>query len=169
VNADTDDDEVFFIEDLVHQCGHVIFNAIAFDKKALLVVDPDTPLREFTGITQESRTTLDTLHGIFTETAMCQCLDIWYENHVFSGRQEHELLGRFAYILKRFNCDLQNLEHRQIFTDNGFLLYRWYLSVFDRLYQKRGDLLRELKIGNQPYKFNYEKFAALNPIGSTSG
>jgi len=164
LNADETDDEVFFIEDIVHQCGHVIFSALTFEKQEYFRVDPNTPLRLFTKDERERRTVYITLHGLFTEAAMAESLNLCYENNVFHGRQEHELVGRLAFILKRFSHDLRNLAHRDLFTEKGLSLYNDFKDVFLDIFQKRQDFVGMFDTSNQPYTFSYAKFVELNPL-----
>jgi len=164
LSSNRTDDEVFFIEDLAHQCGHVIFSALTSEKKAYFRADPDTPLKFLSKNPRETRTVYVTFHGLFTEAAMSEALDICYENDMFSGKQKHELAGRIAFILTRFSHDLANLAHSELFSEKGILLFNDFRQVFLELSQKRQDLLRKCDTSNQPYNFSYEKFVELNPL-----
>lgn len=162
LNAIDNDDEVFFIEDLVHQCGHVIFTALTLEKQEYFKVDPDTPLKIFTNLEQETRTIYVTFHGVFTEAVMNKCLNFCYENNVFSGKQKHELLGRLTFILERFKLDIDNLNHSIIFTEKGLLLFNNLKSILEDIYQKRQNLIYMFDLSNQLYNFSYEKFLIAN-------
>lgn len=164
LNADEEHDEVFFIEDLIHQCGHVMFSALTLDKKEFLKLDADTPLNVFTGNDRETRTVYSAFHGIFTEALMSLCLNSCYEKEVFVGSRRHELLGRLAYILKRFNCDLRDIGHFEMFTEKGRMLYCWLAQIFNDISRRRMDILLKLDTSNQPYNFSYVKFLELNPL-----
>lgn len=169
LSASPDDDAVFFIEDLLHQCGHVIFSAATLQRSDYFAVSPDTPLGRFTQGEEENRTVYVTFHGVFTEAVMNQCLEICYETNLFSGKQRHELLGRFAFILKRFYRDLENLSHEEIFTEKGLRLYAKFAKVFEEIYMRRKNLLSAFDTSNQPYNFSYGKFRKLNPLDKKIG
>jgi len=47
LNVKDDNDEVFFVDDLAHQCGHIMFNALTQEKPRFLARTADTPLRDF--------------------------------------------------------------------------------------------------------------------------
>ena len=162
LNASDCDDEVFFVEDLAHQCGHVLFNAVTLGLDQYFAVDPDTPLKTFTSMDSETRTLYDAFHGVFTEALMIQSLNSCHENNDFKGRQAHELLGRIAFILRRFGTDLHCLIEPGIFTEKGnFLLHNIFQEFKGRVAQ-HSRIVREFDFSNQPYNFNYDKFVELN-------
>lgn len=165
VNTRETDDEVFFVEDLVHQCGHLVFSALTLEMQDFLAIEAEVPLRLLTCDAREARTVYDAFHGVFTEAHMNQCLDLCLENRVFAGRQAHELAGRLAYILKRSSWDLGNLCRPEIFTPKGLLLMGWFAQVYNGIIQRRAALLSALDTSNQPYAFSYTKFLELNPDG----
>jgi len=139
-----------------------MFNALTFESEQYLAVAPNTPLRIYTGREEETRTVYETLHGVFTEAVMFQCLNKCYENSIFTGRQAHELLGRIAFILRRFGSDLHNLSRDQPFTQKGNWLFGNILKEFKDAYEQHKGLVQDVDISNQPYNFSYEKFAELN-------
>lgn len=164
LQAEPDVDEVFFVEDLAHQCGHIIFNAMTLDRHDFFAVDPETPLKSETDNTDDHRTIYVAFHGLFTECLMCICLERCRRAGVFTGRQQHELLGRLSFILKRLNLDLLNLNREGLFSSAGEELYRMFCVVFDDVYEGARDQVVQFKLGNQPYAFRYEQFAAVNRI-----
>jgi hypothetical protein len=164
LNSSAEDDEPFFIEDLIHQCGHLIFNALTLEPQQFLRIAPRTPLKDLTGDERDTRDIYTTLHGVFTAAWMNRCMDRCCDSSLFSPRQRHELLGRFALILTRFGCDLRNLTGDGIFTERGQFLLSWFAWVYCEIVGKRYDLLAPLDISNQPYCFSYESFQMLNPL-----
>ena len=164
LQAEPDVDEVFFVEDLAHQCGHILFNAMTLDRNEFFVVDPETPLKSETRKTDEHRSVYVAFHGLFTECLMCICLERCRQEGVFTGRQQHELLGRLSFILKRLNLDLLNLNREGLFSSEGEELYRLFARVFDEVYRGARDQIVGFNLGNQPYAFRYERFAAVNGI-----
>jgi len=162
----TDDnyDEVFFIEDILHQCGHIVFSALTFEKQKYFVIDPNLPLSILNNYKEDNRSIYVVFHGIFTETAMNECLDICYDLNIFTGKQKHELLGRFAFILKRFDIDIKNLNNVKIYKKEGLNLFVTFMNVFERIYRKRFPEFAYIDITNQPYNFDYRKYLKLNPF-----
>jgi hypothetical protein len=164
LNADEKNDEVFFLEDLVHQCGHVIFSAVTWEKQDYLKVDPETPLSEYTLVDEDKTSIYGAFHGLFTQTNINQCLLSCYQANIFSGKQLHELLGRISDDMKRFKSAINLLGHKEIFTEQGWQLYSDFKRVFEELYQNNQSLINGFDTSNQPYIFNYNKFSTLNPL-----
>ena len=163
INADQDDDEVLFIEELAHQCGHVLFSTATIDNQELFAVSPHAPLRAWTGKDDETRSLYVVLHGLFTEIAIISCLEPFLEGrNASSPRQTRELEGRLAFIISRFAADLANLSHAEVFAPRGAALYRDFLEIFNQVYGKWGGLVRGADFSNQTYTFSCERYIALN-------
>jgi hypothetical protein len=159
-------DEVFFVEDLLHQCGHVVCTAITLHQDQYFLINTTIALSQLPDGAQDSRTVYETFHGVFTETHMSICLNSCYEAREFQGRQHHELSGRLALILIRFATDLRHLSRHELFTDKGLSLYASFRETFERIARERTDLVRALDLSNQPYAFSYEKFCERNPASA---
>jgi hypothetical protein len=157
-------DEVFFVEDIVHQCGHILFSALTHNTDDILAVPAATSLKDQTRNDFETRTIYTTLHGLFTEAAMSLCLDRCLRLDVFSGRQRHECRGRLGYIFLRFYHDLVGMRERSLYTDKGNHLYGWLCDIFRDIYARQGEQLRELDLSDQPYTFSFDVFERRNPL-----
>jgi HEXXH motif-containing protein len=161
-NAGPEHDHVFFMDELVHQCGHVIFNALTVRRKDFLAIDPTTSLRAFAPREQDARTVYDALHGLYTEHVMSSCMRTLDEAGVLSGRQAHELFGRLSFITRKYRVDLRNLSADGMFTELGAVLYTYFQKAYDALVSERPELLAT-DMSGQPYNFSYELFAQHNP------
>jgi hypothetical protein len=160
----TGDDEVFFLEDIVHQCGHVMFTAVTVDRSRFLAIDPEATVDSVVAVERDLRSVYGFLHGAFTEYEMIRCLDSCLEADVFSGRRRHELIGRLACIFQKNWADLDyHLDEKGVFTEEGLRLYGIFRESLEGLRRRRPELLY-FDMSNQPYSFSYEKFAQLNPI-----
>jgi len=157
-NAGDHDDEVFFVDELVHQCGHVIFNAISVRRRELFVADPDAPIAG--GFDQRSLYTV--LHGLYTERAMVRCLRRLDEGAVLTGRQAHELRGRLAFIVRKMQLDIGSTNCSGLFTPLGETLVEAFRATFEDAVRERPDLLRD-DLHGQPYNFDYAVYARHNP------
>ena len=163
LNATIDDDHVFFIEDLVHQCGHIVCNTATFEKQQYFLISPETPLVDFTREHGETRTVYATFHGVFTEVLMNHCFSACFDEAGFVGREKHELAGRLAFILRRFELDLQSLTVDGIFSNEGLMFLSRFTQVFLEIHARRRDLLVSCDTSNQSYNFCYRTFLELNP------
>ena len=159
---------VFFIEDIVHQCGHVLFSNMTYRPQDYFLIDPETPLKELLSQHEnnedEDRTLYVAFHGVFTEALMCESFDYCIENKVFSGAQEHELKGRFTYILLRFILDMQNLDREGLFSEKGQVIYQALYKTMMEQYKKYQSLLKIYDLSNQPYNFSWHHFLINNPM-----
>jgi hypothetical protein len=164
LNAHNRDDEIVFLEDIVHQCGHIIFSAMTLEKQEYFQVDPETPLSEFTHANEDETSVYGAFHGLFTQANINRCLLDCYQNSEFSGRQLHELLGRLSDDMKRFKSALYLLAHREIYTELGWLLFHEFKQLFEKLERESHALVNSFDTSNQPYIFDYDKFQKLNPL-----
>jgi hypothetical protein len=155
-------DEVYLVEDIVHQSGHIVFSTATVDRSGLFEVSPDTTLRELVGTEGDERTLYVALHGLVTEAMMCETLSNCYSNGVFSGRQHQEVLGRLAYASKRMYLDLRLLNRLEIFGPVGQELFAELVSGFRQLRERYGDLINQLDVSNQSYNFSWQRFSDLN-------
>jgi len=164
-NAADRDDEVYFVDELVHQCGHVVFNAMTVKRRELFLADPDAPIADICPHVsrREIRSLYTVLHGLYTERAMVECLRKLDERAVFEGRKAHELRGRLAFIFRKMQIDVANASHRGLFTPFGESIVDVFRETFTRTERERPDLFRHVLEG-QPYNFDYALYARHNPI-----
>jgi hypothetical protein len=161
-------DEVYFVEDIAHQVAHVMFNALTLNKKRFLSIDPETPLGTLHGNEHEPRTVYAAYHGLFTYVMIGWTLATLLERGAFEGRQAHEAIGRLGLILRKFAYDLALLDKPQFFTALGRRCWRHFEDVYTDLQRRYGPLVGGFDYRNQPYVFDYRRFAQLNPSASGS-
>ncbi len=159
--------ETFFIEDIVHQAGHVLLAAATIDSPSLFCVDPAEPIAAFTGISAERRTVSVAVHGLVTEALMSLVLARCMENGLLPSEQSLELTGRCAFIFKRFTSDLTTVGRLPIFNSIGTQLVRILFAIWERIARKYGDAFDRLDMSNQAYNFSLERFISLNYIAAS--
>lgn len=164
-NAGPKEDVVYFVDELVHQCGHVIFNAMTVRRREFFLVDPDRRIADLRPevARHEERSLYTVLHGLYTERAMVRCLRKLDELGVFRGRRAHELRGRLAFILSKMRIDVDNVGHPGLFTPLGEDLVETFRATLRDAERERGDLLGHVLRG-QPYNFDYARYARDNPM-----
>ncbi len=138
--------------------------ALTVNRGDYLLLDPNTPLEQFTGTAGEERDVYTAIHGVFTEALMCIALHSCLEAGVFSGVRRYELLGRLSFAMKGFHLDLLNLQHEGLFTDRGMFIVLECGRIFDEVYRRAQDRITRFDLTNQSYTFSYERFATLNPV-----
>jgi len=169
LNASERDDEVFFIDELVHQCGHVIFNAISLRRPEFCGVDPDLPMSVLGGerCRGEERSLYTVLHGLYTEQAMVRCWRALDEAAVFVGRKGHELRGRLAFIARKMEIDVANMDQPGLCSELGECFLDTFRATFFTTRRERDDLFAD-DLSDQPYNFSYERYACRNPPAKRS-
>jgi hypothetical protein len=154
---------VFFIDDIAHQCGHVIFNALTLNTNDYLKVPKDQDLAGFIESPNETRGVYGAFHGLFTYTCILHSLDsvlsIGFEEDL-----RHEALGRMGFYTSKFGYDIQLMNNSDILTENGFKFLEQFAESCHYIIQKYGAEIKNLDFSNQPYMFQYDLFKAINPI-----
>jgi hypothetical protein len=159
---------VFFIDDIAHQCGHVIFNVLTLETNKFLKVSKDHPLNGFSPNPQESRGVYGAFHGLFTYTTILHSLDkVLKSGNLFDETQCHEALGRMGFYLGKFYSDLQLMNNSEILTDEGLAYHKQFLEGFNTIFQEYGKELASFDYSNQPYTFQYNLFQIFNPVKKT--
>lgn len=163
-NVTTAIDEVFFLEDVAHQAGHVLFNALTLEKERFFMVDPLMPFGGDSYEAVEVRTLYAAVHGLFTYTTIGEALSACYERTAFApARKSHELLGRLGLILRKFESDLSLLDRPELYSNDGKRCWRYFTNVYRRLHNRYGAQTSLFDYSNQPYVFSYPLFAEQNP------
>lgn len=154
--------EVFYLDDMAHQCGHIMFNAITWEKLRYFNMDPATPLIELTHDPAETREIYAVFHGLFTYVCIISVLHCCYEQSVFRDHQAHELIGRILFYLVKLRLDLEHLKRRDIFSPAGREFYDIFQACYHEYHEFWREPVRKADFSNQNYVFNYRLFYALN-------
>tara|TARA_B110001450_G_scaffold85546_1_gene81441 strand:- start:3870 stop:5087 length:1218 start_codon:yes stop_codon:yes gene_type:complete len=168
--------EVFFIDDIAHQTGHVIFNALIYDLPNFIKIDPTTILEnlELGDNSTETRSIRIVFHALYTYHTTFTCLNACLDAEVFDTKRTHEALGRLYFYIGKCYKDLMLVETaninntpvdiKDLFTENGLDIYFEIKNKFNFIREKWGNILSSLNMSNQPYNFTYSKFVELNPL-----
>ena len=167
INSSLGDNEVFFVEDIAHQCGHIIFSAASVDAAEAFIMSPATPLAVFNGQSEDQRSIYVVLHGVFTEALMAKCLDACLTEKVFDASRQHELQGRLAFIMRRFAADLRNISRSGILSTQGEDLVHALYVVWTEIMIRRREMIDACDFSGQSYNFCYRTFAEQNSIFET--
>lgn len=163
-NAQDWHDEVFFCEDITHQCGHVIYYAVMFNKTSFFSVPPETPMKEFNKRPGDVRTVLGAFYSLlpfcFSNTNSLRL----FEAEVFSDHQLHEFIGRFAFRMRKFKVALEDFRSGEMLSEKGQALWKEFEQAFNEVEEKVQSFLYQYDSSNQNYDFSYEQFLQLNPI-----
>ncbi len=92
---------VFFIDDISHQCGHIIFNALTLDYERYLRVKKDKALSEFIDDKKDPREVYGAFHGLFTYTCILYSLEKLLDS-TWNEKYKGEAIGRLGFYMNKF-------------------------------------------------------------------
>jgi hypothetical protein len=159
VNVALGTSEPFFVEDLAHQCGHVLFTAAWEGGEPLLTVPANTAVGELTD-RDDHRTLEVLLHGMFTQTLMVGALDRLLLSNTEIDR--YEGAGRLAFALVRLGLDLRMFATLPVYSDAGIALLRELIAAYMSAAERHRHLLMTADLADQPYNFDYVCYKARN-------
>lgn len=154
---------VFFVDDIAHQCGHIIFNVITLDTPKYLKVSKDHPLKNYSTNPGEMRGAYGAFHGLFTYTCILHVLDEVLQSQYFTDENlRFEALGRIGFYLHKFYLDLKLMDNPEILTDAGLDFHRQFREGFQEILAKYKKEIQGFDYSNQPYTFQYDRFKESN-------
>ncbi len=159
--------EVFFIEDISHQCGHTIFNAFLNSKIDLFLLNESTIIKS-NNPNSEGRSLVVVLHALYTYFAILENFEKCISNNIFEGDKEHELNGRLVFTIYKFYSDYNLLINpdstSKYLNEKGVTIIQFFKLKFDLICSIHRERLEHLDVTNQPYNFSYEIFKTTNSI-----
>jgi hypothetical protein len=157
--------DIYFVEELIHQCGHNVFNAITANLSRFFQIDPETPLKQYSKNPYEFKSIYSALHGLYTVAARLDGFDSCLDSVELVPEKQHELMGRFADLRRRFRNGLEKIMLHEVFTQEGGSIYTWLDRFSDAVFAKRSYLLGKFDYSNQSGTgFNYSEFVQANPV-----
>lgn len=168
LNVPEDACVIFYLDDLVHQCGHVIFNAATLQKGAFLVCSPDTPIKSLATDLNDPRSVYSAFHGLFTYSLILRCLSRCLPYMSSTNDRVHEL-ARIAFYLRKFQQDLKTLHIDGIYAPLGKKLYEIFSAYYELYRDEFEDQTITYDLSNQPYVFSWQRFAAANGLIDSDG
>lgn len=167
-----DYDEVFFVDDIAHQTGHIILTTLFFNRKDYFICDENENIKDKTGKEKEYRSFYILLHAIYTYYTSIMCLDRCIESNFFDKRQLHEAIGRIGFYLKKLRNDIENF-HKVVqfyngielcLTQKGIKIYENLMKESMTLDTKWSPKTKKFNYRNHPYNFTYQDFIKLNSL-----
>ncbi len=169
-----DYNEVFFVDDIAHQTGHVIFNAMICEIRKFLRIDRDETLQNIHEGNDiiEKRTIYVVFHALYTYYTTFICLDACLSANAFRGFKRHEALGRIAFYINKCGQDLKLIDDPiltndnsvKIFTIDGLTIYNEIKNTFYLMLKKWKEEIKDFDLSNQTYNFSNSIFFETNPI-----
>ncbi|MCF6351102.1 MAG: hypothetical protein L3J23_08775 [Flavobacteriaceae bacterium] len=170
LNVYQDDyDEVFFVDDIAHQTGHIILNTILFKNKLFFKINEyeevEIILKE-----KDHRNVKILIHALYTYYTTFVCLDNCISENLFNKSQNKEAIARIGFYLRKCTIDLTKFEKiitlyngiDNVLTDNGAKFYLSIKNKYIEIFAKWKDAILKYNYKNQPYNFENKKFIKLN-------
>lgn len=165
-------DEVFFIDDIAHQTGHIIMTTLTFKRKDYFLIDENLNINNITNKHNEYRSFYILYHALYTYYTSTLCLDNCLSNNCFNKKQEYEAIARIGFYLLKYKYDMDNfrkvINHykgiEKVLTEKGIAVFKKINDQFMFIRNKYYDTLKSFSYENQPYNFTYKEFIKLNPI-----
>lgn len=163
-------DEVFFVDDIAHQTGHIILTTLCFERKKYFKIDENEAVENMIN-EPDHRNFYILIHALYTYYASITCLQNCLEEKLFDERQTWEAIGRIGFYHRKYAADIIKLNKcctqyggkENTFEKQGLDLYTLLYGKFIEFNEKWSETVRGLNYSNQPYNFTYSKFIALNP------
>lgn len=159
--------EVFFIDDIAHQTGHIIFNALIYNISDFIKVNPETVVEEIIGSDNRIIETRDihvVFHALYTYYTTFLCLDAVYSANVLDEKKQFEALGRMKFYIGKCKLDLMLIDEKvdALFTEKGLAIYSKIKTQYIIVRNKYSEESSEIRLENQLYNFTISRFLELN-------
>ncbi len=171
LNASCSDyDEVFFIDDISHQSGHVYFNMETYDKDSYFNINPNTAVVSLNNnFKNDERSIYVVYHAMFTYTQILSTLDTYYSKKCGNKKQLKEVVGRICFYLNKFKKDIECFStvtkwnsSETILTKKSMITFKKFIETFE-VYRKKWDrYFNKVNLSKQPYNFSHTIFESQN-------
>lgn len=123
----------YFVEELVHQGGHVLFSEATLHRGDFLCVDPETSLSELLG-QDDPRDVYGAFHGLFTEHMEHQIVLGVLESGLADEEERSAFQRHLATVARRHQRDLQLMGRHaaEIFSPLGQEVFAAFRAGYDR-------------------------------------
>ncbi len=158
-----DQDDIFFVEDIAHQCGHIIFNALTLNINDYLTIDKSTVLKDIFPNCLDTRSIYGIFHGLFTYTCILHCLDGVKTSSLITSTEANLIDARIGFYIGKFHMDLELLfTNKSLFTDKGLQFYDQFVSGYYKILNQYGTIIEKFNYSEQSYTFNTSIFIKQN-------
>lgn len=157
--------EIFFLDNILHQCAHVFFNTLTFNKSDLFKTPYNTDLSLFTEEENDKGFQLyDRFHGLFTQTNINICFDKCLDDNLYAEDKYLEFVAKFTSNMNRFSIAIKKFNKEYKYGKEGLKWFKFFKNTFDFVNDKHQKLLSKYDISNQPYIFDYKLFKKTNNL-----
>lgn len=167
-----DYDEVFFVDDIAHQTGHIILTSLLFVRKNYFINDENSGIAAITNNRSEYRSFYILFHALYTYYTTVLCLNSCLMSKHFNKIQVHEANARIGFYLLKYKSDLLNFEKvinhfenlENVLTIKGIEVYKSIEDKYFEINKKYSEIVETFDYRNQPYNFTFKEFLKQNPM-----
>lgn len=164
-----DYDEVFFVDDIAHQTGHIILTTLFYDNKAIFKINEEQNIGSLIKI-DDNRSIHILLHAFYTYFTTFMCLDDCLKNNSFNEIQKKEAIARIGFYLNKCALDFQIFdklihyfnEIEFILTPKGIEIFSMIKNKYLEIFKKWNPTTKHFNYRNQTYNFALKNFLELN-------
>lgn len=165
ISARKEYNEVFFMEDIVHQCAHNILYVVTVQMDEYFATEAKKGLiNQFNKNENDYRTIYSAYHGMFSLVNICTLFSSVFKKDIFDGQKKYEITGRLADNLKRLGKNINDVKYREAYTEKGWELLIAIEDRYNTLLAEHQVLLDKYDTSRQPYVFDYGIFLEDNPL-----
>lgn len=165
-------DEVFFVDDIAHQTGHIILTTLFFERKKHFIIDENQNLGSILNDKKEYRSFYILFHALYTYYTTFLCLDNCIDSNCFNKKQNFEAKARIGFYLNKCKSDLINFSKiikfyggiDKVISEDSTQLFETIKNKYFEIEEKWRPVIKKFNYGKQPYNFTFDKFLILNPI-----
>ncbi|MGH1516250.1 hypothetical protein [Chryseobacterium sp. JK1] len=157
--------DIFFLEEITHQCGHALFYPMSIDRDRLFIMDYTTPMSHFSGIETDDRDLINAFYSFFPQYSGNYIFDVILDHEENLDEDSRlELIGRYAFRMYKYGLGINQYQQYsdQILSEYGKEMFAIFCEGYEKLYEKRKELFDSLDIKDQVYVFDLDKFKSKN-------
>jgi len=168
ISVDAASNTPFFIEELIHQCSHNVFDAIMAQVRDYLKILPTTPMSALTGNERDIRDIFGAYHGVYTVSTGVNSILPMIQSGELDESMQVELLARLAIKKPRFRTGIQQLDFDAVFTEKGKEVYHFLDQRCYGQIEQHPDIFNAFDFSNQRTVFSFQRFMEANQLTGAS-
>lgn len=158
-------DEVFFVDDIAHQTGHIILTTLFYERKSFFKIDENQDV-EFVINKKDHRSINILFHALYTYYTSLMCLNDCLKNNYFNKKQQNDAIGRIGFYINKCTVDLNNFEKinchfgsiENVLTSDGIEIYLMIKEKYLEVLENWSPIIKCFDYSNQAYNFSFKKF-----------
>lgn len=164
-----DYNEVFFVDDIAHQTGHIILNTLFYQRKLIYKIDDNQNINQIINI-EDNRNFNTLFQALYTYYTTLLCLDDCFKSELLKEYQKQEIKARIGFYLIKCKFDLTVFQDillifngiENVLCQVGIDLYVLILNKYFKVFEKWNQITSNFNYDNQTYNFSYSKFVKIN-------